>query len=181
MNEKSWVSTYLDYNGFKITVTEMGGTAEEALASLIELLDGVDAKPFLDRNNVMSLEDKIEAAVPTAQMVEDAFPKEPGYLGMKAEKLENINEGDSYDVVADTFSYDGTWVNFYSGNSEMSLAGHYYSSKVGQEIFNKMFDWYPVITERSPIPNGRKVLHIVGVKGKKSNDIYQNIKSVSDG
>ncbi|GAG22737.1 unnamed protein product, partial [marine sediment metagenome] len=101
-----------------------------------------------------------------------------GYLGTQAQKIEDINEGDSYDVVASTYSYDGgDWVNFYNGGE--SLAGHYYASEVGAKIFKSMFGWTPAIADKAVLPGGTKTLGIVGVKGKKTDDIYQNIKSVT--
>ncbi len=177
MKEKSWASTYVDYNNFKITVTEVADTAEDALSNLVEMLSAVDATPFIDRNNVLSLPDVITKE-PSPQVVADAFPSDTeGYYGMQPQKIENINEGDSYDVVASTYSFDGTWVNFYNGGD--SLAGHYYATKIGAEIFNKMFGWQPVEgADKAVLPGGTKVLNILGVKGKKTDDIYQNIKGV---
>ena len=182
MKEKSsWASTYVtDSRGFKITLCQMGESAEAALNTLFELVDGIGATPFLDRNNVMLLEDKTPAGEPSDKVKEDAFPQEAGYHGMQPQKLENIFEGDSYDVVASTYSYDGTWVNFYNGGD--SLAGHYYATNVGAKIFNEMFGWQPVEgADKAVLPGGTKVLGILGVKGKKTEDIYQNIKTVSDG
>ena len=203
MNEKSWVSTYVDYNGFKITVTEMGGTAEEALASLIELLDGVDAKPFLDRNNVMSLEDKIEAAVPTAQMIEHGFPNEDlpskssqdcglipdgipvklddgtNYLGVKKfMKAGDVKAGDSFDIYVSSFSFDGQDIKFYN-DGEYPVASHKMTGDwlpQFEEIFN---GWKPPIGENIAMPP--RLLHIVCSGAKKTGNPYQNIKSVSDG
>ena len=191
MSDSSWVSTYVDYNGFKVTVTQEGKTAEEALNVLIELLNGTDAKPFLDRNNVMSLTDAIpttinasvttkpiQPSVPTEQMIDGAFSEDgTRYLGIKPGKIEDILENDSYHVVVDSYSYDGTWVNFYSGNDSMSAAGHYYATKVGASIFDEMFGWSPQVVEKALL--GRQLkLYIVGVKGKNTDKVYQNIKGV---
>lgn len=177
VKEKSWASTYVEYEGYRVTVTDMGdGESEDRLRELIEMLNSIGAKPWLDRNNLLSMDDKITASEPSEKVKDDAFPKD-GYYGMQPQKVENINEGDSYDVVASTYSYDGTWVNFYNGGD--SLAGHYYATKVGKEIFNKMFGWEPVEgADKAVLPGGTKVLSILGVKGKKTEDIYQNIKAV---
>jgi len=187
-------------DGWQVSVTERADSSAEAVANLeatIAVMVDDGYVPFVSYYNrseavvgapkdVVSVVDTakelggIVAAVPTEQMIEHGFPKEPGYHGMQPQKLENINEGDSYDVVASTYSYDGgDWVNFYNGGD--SLAGHYYNSEVGAKIFKSMFGWTPAIADKAVLPGGTKVLQIVGVKGKKSNDIYQNIKSVSDG
>ena len=110
---------------------------------------------------------------------EVAIPDGHTYLGVKSGQLEEIRENDSYQVLAETYSYSGgDWVNFHNGASEMSVAGHYYANTTGQKIFQEMFHWAPAQVEKAPIPGGNVLLYILGVKGKKSSDIYQNIKQV---
>lgn len=106
------------------------------------------------------------------------IPDEHNFLGMKGKKPEEIKENDSYDILADTYTYDGTWVNFYNGSSDMSAAGHYYNTSVGEKIFLGMFNWQPALVEKQAIPGGSVLLYMLGVKGKKSSDIYHNIKAV---
>ena len=186
-------TSMVDKNGVQFSVTERAESSLDAyvnLKSTVAVMQEEGCVPFWSYTNKAALPDVlvneakklggIEAAVPTPQMVDSAFPKEPGYHGMQPQKLENINEGDSYDVVASTYSYDGgDWVNFYNGGD--SLAGHYYNSEVGAKIFKSMFGWTPAIADKAVLPGGTKVLQIVGVKGKNTDKIYQNIKSVSDG
>ena len=103
-------------------------------------------------------------------------PEGHNYLGMKNNKLEEIRENDSYDILAESYSYDGTWVNFYNGSSELSVAGTYYANKVGAKIFQEMFHWQPAQVKKAPIPGGSVLLYIVGVNSKGT--VYQNIKGV---
>ena len=176
----SWVSTYAQSeDGFKLTITEYGETAEEALNVLLELIDGIGAVPFIDRNNVYTKEPVL--GEPSEQVVAHAFLSEAvvledgtNYLGIKPGKVEDINENDSYHVIVDSYSYDGTWVNFYCGQQDG--AGYYYAHKKSADIFNGMFGWTPIVADKAPLDSLK--LYIVGVKGKKTEDIYQNIKKV---
>lgn len=99
------------------------------------------------------------------------------YLGLKPQKLEDIRENDSYQVLAETYSYDGTWVNFYNGAGEMSVAGSYYANPTGVKIFDGMFHWQPQLVDKAQLPGGNVLLYILGVRAK-NNNIYQNIKQV---
>ena len=189
MSDNSWVSTYLDYNGFKVTVTQEGKTAEAALSALIELLNGTDAKPWVDRNNVASLEPvlpSIQPAVPTEQMIEHGFPQAEGvdvdgtnYLGVKKfMKAGDVKAGDSFDIYVSSFSFDGQDIKFYN-DGEYPVASHKMTGDwlpQFEEIFN---GWKPPIGENVAMPS--RLLHIVCSGAKKTGNPYQNIKSVSDG
>lgn len=97
------------------------------------------------------------------------------YLGLKPGKLERIAEGQSYDVMADNVkvSDDGNWANFYFGDT--NAAGHYVGNKIGKGTFKKIFGFdAPGAGSAMNIP--ATMLHIVGVKGKKTDEVYQNIK-----
>jgi len=102
------------------------------------------------------------------------------YLGLKGSKMDDILEGQSYEVLANCYSYDGTWVNFFNGTKP--AAGHYYATEVGEKIFRSMFPLFvPVVgADHTPIPTGAVKLYMVGVKDKKSAKVYQNIKAVED-
>ena len=104
------------------------------------------------------------------------IPEGHVYLGVKSSKLEEIRENDSYQVLAETYSYDGTWVNFFNGAGNMSVAGSYYANPTGQKIFQEMFHWSPALAEKAPLPSGNVLLYILGVNSKGT--VYQNIKSV---
>ena len=107
---------------------------------------------------------------------EIAIPEGHVYLGVKSSKLEEIRENDSYQVLAETYSYDGTWVNFFNGAGNMSVAGSYYANPTGQKIFQEMFHWSPALAEKAPLPSGNVLLYILGVNSKGT--VYQNIKAV---
>ncbi len=98
------------------------------------------------------------------------------YLGVKSAKLEEIGENESYQVLAETYGYDGTWVNFYNGAGNMSVAGSYYANPTGMKIFDGMFHWQPQLVEKAQLPGGNVLLYILGVNNKGT--IYQNIKMV---
>ena len=98
------------------------------------------------------------------------------YLGMKPSKLDEIGENESYQVLAESYSYDGTWVNFYNGAGNMSVAGSYYANPTGMKIFDGMFHWQPQLVEKAQLPGGNVLLYILGVNNKGT--IYQNIKMV---
>jgi hypothetical protein len=191
MNEAKGIAwTYIDYKGYKISITVRGDGQKEAEAALYGLQNIIneiiepDGSAWADRNNIYTKEDLFEGVdevefgetdeLHTPVMMDDGSR----YLGMKGAKLEDINENDSYDVPAQTYSYDGTWVNFYNGGDSMAVAGHYYATKVGAGIFDKMFGWSPAQVDHALIPGGEVLLTILGVKGKKTDDIYQNIKKV---
>lgn len=102
------------------------------------------------------------------------------YMGLKASKLDAIGENQSYEVMANCYSYDTTknnFVNFFNGTKP--AAGHGYGSEYGQKLFKDMFPLFVPVdgADHSPIPTGPVKLYVVGVKGK-DNKIYQNIKSV---
>ena len=104
------------------------------------------------------------------------IPEGHVYLGVKSSKLEEIRENDSYQVLAESYSYDGTWVNFYNGAGNMSVAGSYYANPTGMKIFDGMFHWQPQLVEKAQLPSGNVLLYILGVNNKGT--IYQNIKMV---
>jgi len=107
------------------------------------------------------------------------IPEGHNYLGMKPGKLEEIRENDSYQVRAETYSWDGKqFINFFSGSSDKAVAGYYYGQDWAKDEFNKMFHWSPAQVDKAPIPGGNVLLYILGVKGKNSDVIYQNIKQV---
>lgn len=189
--------------GWQVSVTERADSSAEALANLegtIALMVTEGYKPFVNAYNRAEVQGELQTStdapvsVSPATVVETAqalggieitdagiakvVDSIDGYLGMKPEKLENIAEGQTYDVVAQQYSYDGTWVNFFGASSNLSLAGHYYNTKVGAKIFNELFHWAPALVEKALIPGGSVILTVIGTKGKKTNDIYQNIKSV---
>ena len=187
-------------DGWQVSVTERAGGSAEAVANLeatIELMKEDGYVPFVTAyNKAPSTTDQPEESlVETAKelggveieplteqekqsLAADFVPDGHNYLGIKPGKIEDINENDSYQVRADTYSYDGTWVNFFYDDN-MSVAGHYYNSKVGQKVFAQMFKWEPVMNaDKKPIPGGDVLLYVLGVKGKKSDDIYQNSKQV---
>ena len=196
-------TSFIDKDGFQHSLTSRGETSGEAYADLqatIALAIQEGGKPFVNAYNRAEVQGELQTStdapvsvspatvVETAQalggvaVTDEGIAKATagidGYLGMKAEKLENIAEGQFYDVVAQQYSYDGTWVNFFGASSNLSLAGHYYNTKVGAKIFNELFHWAPALVEKAPIPGGAVILTVIGTKGKKTNDIYQNIKSV---
>jgi hypothetical protein len=194
---KSIVWTKVMYRGYVLSVTSRdGGDVTPSFVEIAEFLEKYkdDIYPYVDGVNrhafVKELEfddDVIEREAKEKGVVDIA--KDMGgveiisdgtrHLGIRPCKLDGILENDSYDVRADTYSFDGTWVNFF-GDDVLSLAGHYYASDVGKGIFTKMFGWSPVAgADKAAIPGGSVMLHIVGAKGKKSNDIYQNIKAVT--
>ena len=188
----------LNKNGWKVSPTIRGGDLLKALQDLEAIIAYMEEEgyvPFVSYYN-KAFENVQPTIVPQEQSLASeppppenfpigdqavalgGVPMEDGtmYLGMKPGKLEDILENQSYSVPANSYSFDGTWVNFYWENQQ--VAGHYYATKTGQNIFKSMFPlWVPVLNaDKSPIPTGSVVLYIVGVKGKKSNDIYQNIK-----
>jgi len=185
----------LSKDGWQVSVTERASSSAEAVANLeatISLMIEDGYVPFVTYYNKAVSDTKLpdmenvkelpydEGVVATAQELGGVVvPEGHRYLGVKPGKLEEILENDSYQVMADSYSYDGTWVNFYYSDNEMSVAGHYYATKVGAKIFNEMFHWQPVLVDKAPLPGGDVMLYILGVKGKKSTDIYQNIKDVT--
>ena len=189
--EKSWVSTYIDIKGYKITATEMGDTVALALAKLLPTLVEIEkdgARAWVDRNNLnvpkLDMDDvsEVEFGESLMDVAKELggreIPEGHIYLGIKPSRVEDIRENDSYDVLAQTYSYDGTWVNFYNGSGDLSVAGHYYATQTGAKIFDGMFHWQPAQVDKAPIPGGDVLLYILGTKGKKTEDIYQNIKTV---
>ena len=188
-------------DGWQVSVTERAGGSAEAVANLeatIELMKAEGYVPFVNTyNKAPSAANQTEGSlVETAKELGGVekltteeknsiaegcveVPEGHNYLGIKPGKLEEINANDSYQVRADVYSYDGTWVNFFYGDDSMSVAGHYYNSKIGQKVFTQMFKWEPVMNaDKKPIPGGDVLLYILGVKGKNSDDIYHNIKQV---
>ena len=99
------------------------------------------------------------------------------YLGVKASKMDDILENQSYEVLANCYSFDGKWVNFFNGSKPS--AGHYFASNPGERLFKEMFPlWLPVLNaDKSPIPTGPVKLYVVGVRSKDGK-VYQNIKGV---
>lgn len=188
-------------DGWQVSVTSRADSPSKAVDALeVEIINmiGRGFVPFVsyyNRAEVDTVPQQVELGPEsTAPVTEEDFaeamtsvaeelggvqvPEGHVYLGVKSGKLDEIRENDSYQALAETYSYDGTWVNFYNGSSEMSVAGSYYANQTGAKIFNEMFHWEPALVEKAPIPGGDVMLYILGVKGKKGPDIYQNIKGV---
>ena len=181
-------------DGWEISVTERAESSVTAYANLVATIavmkeDGL--LPFVTNYN------KAQENITPAPTRDDPFPVTPvdevpsvvaqaeelggreipaghRYLGVKPGKVDDILENDSYDVVASTYTYDGTWVNFYNGNRQS--AGYYYSNKTSQKIFAELFHWQPAVVEKAPIPGGNAMLYVLGVNS--NGTIYQNIKQV---
>ena len=172
-------------DGWQVSVTERAESSAEAVANLeatIAVMKDDGYTPFISYTNKAELRDVLpppapQASVPTPQMEKDAFPKDApvGYLGLKPAKLDDINAGENYDVPAQTYSFDGTWVNFYNG--EQDAASYYYANKTSAKIFGEMFGWTPDFEDKAPIPGGNVTLYIVGVDSKGT--VYQNVKKVT--
>ncbi len=202
MNEKSWASTYLDYKGFKVTATEMGDTAEQALTKLMDMLDAVDAKPWADRNNIYVKPDLIEQAdeIPFGEPVQslatepdDIFADPPQvppaptttledgtqYLGIKTQKpkVADCLVGQSYEILVDSYSTDDREIRFYNEHSQYPACTHNLSSEKGREIFTEIFsDWIPKAGSKVKLTNP-VLLYIVGGGQTSEGNAYQNLKS----
>lgn len=174
-------------DGWQVSVTERAESSAEAVANLegtIEVMKAEGYTPFVSYTNKAELVDVItprtvveEAVALGGKVIADAFESGDGtrYLGIKPGKLESILENDSYDVPAQFYSYDGTWVNFFNGQQD--AASYYYAHKKSAEIFRGMFGWSPEFEDKALLPNGDVTLYIVGVNNKGT--VYQNIKKVT--
>ena len=185
--------------GFVISITSRdGGEIEQSYQNIATFLaDNQHLKPYASYRNVLDVpnvevrfedddavnrEAKDKGLVAEAQSlggVEFKIPEGHNYLGMKGGKIDDIKENDSYTVPAVEYSWDGgDWVNFFFGGGK-AVAGFYYKPAWAKKAFAEMFHWEPMTgADRVPIPGGDIILYILGVKGKKSDDIYQNIKDV---
>jgi len=188
MKEKSWASTYVEYAGYRVTVTDMGdGESEARLRELIEMLNSIGAKPWLDRNNLLSMEDKISE--PSDKVKEDAFPDEPFeaapigdgsmYLGilLKKPKVAECPVGYSYEIVADAFSADEKEIRFYNEHADYPACTHNWKSDFGKEKFAEIFPgWTPQRGSKVKLTNPVK-LYVKGEGTTSEGNAYQNLKS----
>ena len=194
-NEKKGIAftSGVRQDGWQVSVTARADSPVQALTELdVAILEMIE-KGYTPFVSYINKHEPYKAPVTPDELVPPAFTDEDTvvqtavqnlgareipaghrYLGVKPGKVDDILENDSYDVVASTYTYDGTWVNFYNGNRQS--AGYYFANKTSQKIFGQMFPWQPEVVEKAPIPGGNVMLYVLGVNS--NGTIYQNIKQV---
>ncbi len=204
--EKSWVSTYIDIKGYKITATEMGDTVALALAKLLPTLVEIEkdgARAWVDRNNLnpsekLDMDDvpeiefgddkslmdvaeelggELTRGTETGNEIEDGY----NYLGIKTRKpkVAECLKGDSYEIYAASYSCDEKEIRFYNEHSQYPACYHNLSTEKGRELFADVFpNWIP--KKGSDIKLKTPVLLYVAGEGETSEgNAYQNLKAAT--
>ena len=192
-------TTVVTPSGHVISVTSRdGGEVEESYKNISAFLaDHEHLTPYHQYRNqymgdaqvddielAVAREAKEKGLVETAEalggVVKTQLEDGTNYLGLKKykPKASDVVEGDSYEVMATSYSNDGTKVDFYGSEGQYPVASHQITG-TWKETFDKIFNnWEPKEGSKIALTTPTK-LYIVCSGAKSTGNPYHNIRSIS--
>jgi hypothetical protein len=170
MNEAKGVAwTTLWRNGIKINVTHR---SDEGSSDALNQLWGT-----------------IEVAMQNGYGIGDDTPRQPVArttdgkdwgLQEYAPKASELGFGDTFEVVIDEYSYDGSEVRFYGADDEYPKLTHNMTAEYPRKVFDEIFKgWQPDEGSRIPFPKGAVVLEVeCSTKPNKAGNPYRNLVGI---